>query len=297
MSLPNYEYFMKPMLEVAKDGRELTFNDSIDLIVKKLKLTEEEITEMLPSGSGTVLRNRIGWAKTYLVKSGLLKMLRRGIFSISNEGKIFLEKNVEINSKTLPMTEDYQKFLGLKKAELKEIESSSGISPSEMLENSFQFITKELENNILEKVKQASSDFFEELVVDLLLAMGYGGSRIEAGKVLQRTNDEGIDGLIKEDRLGLDIIYIQAKRWQNVVQRPEIQKFAGALLGKKAKKGVFITTSDFSKGALEYVQNLESKIILINGAKLSELMREFNVGVEVKGVYEIKEINSDYFEG
>ena len=297
MSLPSYEALMRPLLESVKDGKESDINKSVDYIAKKLKLTTEEANTLFPSGSETILKNRIRWAKTYLVHSGLLIIPRRGIFVITDEGKKYLRENIEINSKTLPRTEKYKKFLGLKKLELKEEEKESNIPPDEMLENSFNFLMKELENELLEKVKQSSPRFFEKLVVDLLLAMGYGGSKIEAGKVLQMSHDGGIDGFIKEDRLGLDIIYIQAKRWnKNSIGRPEIQQFIGALQERHSKRGVFITTSKFSKQALEYIQNIESKVVLIDGEELVELMREFNVGVEVKEVYEIKEINSDYFE-
>lgn len=297
MSLPNYEALMKPLLESVKDGKESDINKSIDYITKKLKLTTKEVNTLLPSGSETILKNRIRWAKTYLVQSGLLVIPKRGIFVITKEGKEILRKNIEINSKTLPKTEKYKKFLGIKNSESKEEAKQNNISPDEMLENSFDFLMKELENELLEKVKQSSPQFFEKLVVDLLLAMGYGGSRIEAGKVLQMSHDGGIDGFIKEDRLGLDIIYIQAKRWnKNSIGRPEIQQFIGALQEKHSKRGVFITTSKFSKQAFEYVRNIENKVVLIDGEELTRLMREFNVGVEVKEIYEVKEINSDYFE-
>ena len=235
-----------------------------------------------------------------MTKAGLLASPKRGLFQITEKGKDVLSKNPdEINVQFLEQFPGFIEFRQLKREKSKNQDqldlSSSSTTPEENLENSYQALRSELGSEILTTIKSCSPEFFENLVIDLLVTMGYGGSRKEAGEAVGRSGDEGIDGIIKEDRLGLDIIYLQAKRWENVVGRPEIQKFAGALQGQRAKKGIFITTSNFTKDAIDYARNIETKIILIDGVQLVDLMIDHNVGVSSEATYELKTIDSDYF--
>ncbi|PLV59913.1 restriction endonuclease [Thermotoga sp. KOL6] len=293
--IPDYQTIMLPLLEFASDGKEHSRREAIDYLAGKFGLTEEERKIMLPSGQQTIFESRVGWAKVYLTKAGLLCTTRRGYFKITERGLEVLKNPPEkIDVKYLlrfPEFIEFRKKGGISKEE----SNSSKNTPEELIAIGYQRLRKELVAQLLDKVMSCSPSFFEKLVVDLLVKMGYGGSREEAGKAIGRTGDEGIDGIIKEDRLGLDIIYIQAKRWNNPVGRPEIQKFVGALHGQRAKKGVFITTSSFSKSAIEYVSKIDSKIILIDGEKLADLMIEYNVGVSTVATYEIKKIDLDYF--
>ena len=232
-------------------------------------------------------------------KAGLLEIPKRGCFRITDRGKELLGENPKhINVKLLNRYEEFVSFKSahkLKTEEKLQEEVDSFGTPEEALEYGYQKINESLSEDILTNVKSCSPEFFERLVIDLLVKMGYGGSRKEAGEVLGKSGDAGVDGIIKEDKLGLDVIYVQAKRWDNTVGRPEIQKFAGALLGQKARKGIFITTSNYSPDAIEYAQNIESKIILIDGKRLAELMIEYSLGVSSLATYEIKRIDSDYF--
>jgi restriction system protein len=303
MPIPDYQQFMLPFLKLATDGKEHSIQDAYRNLSEQFGLTEEEKKILLPSGLQSIVNNRIGWAKTYLKKSKLIESPRRGIFKITDRGLQVLKTNpTQID---LAFLEQYPEFIEFKKQKnLKEqlddveLPSQSKIkNPEEAIEDSFEEINESLGSEILETVKSSSPIFFERLVVDLLLKMGYGGSRKDAGQAIGQAGDEGIDGIIKEDRLGLDIIYIQAKRWSdNVIGRPDIQKFAGALQGKRARKGIYITTSRFSKEAMDYANAIESKIILIDGEALTKLMLEHNVGVSVSKIYEIKKVDHDYFE-
>ena len=289
---------MLPLLKLAGDRQEHSFKEAIPYLADRFKLTEDERGELLPSGKQSKFNNRVYWTKTHLSKAGLLSSSRRGTFKITAEGLDVLAKNPEsINTKFLGRYNEYCRFKSPDRHQEKYIvpEAIDKETPEEALENAHQKLQNALSLEILEAIKQCSPYFFESLVIDLLVSMGYGGSRKEAGQALKYSNDEGIDGIIKEDRLGLDIIYLQAKRWENNVSRPEIQKFAGALLGQSAKKGIFITTSDFTRGAIDYVTRIDSKIILIDGGRLTELMIEHNVGVTPVSKYEVKKIDSDYF--
>jgi restriction system protein len=254
----------------------------------------------LPSGQQTVFDNRVGWARTHLKKAVLLEYPKRGFFQITERGRDLLTQNpTKINIKFLNQFPEHIEFLNSKKDNDKsepEIIETSETTPQESIEFGYQKIRKELELELLNRVKSCSPDFFERLVVDLLVKMGYGGSRRDAGRAIGKSGDGGIDGIIKEDKLGLDIVYVQAKRWDNtVVGRPEIQKFVGALHGQRARKGVFITTSRFSQEAREYVSIIDSKIVLIDGEELAQLMIDNHVGVSTVSIYEIKKIDSDYF--
>jgi restriction system protein len=273
-------------------------------LVREFQVTEAERKEMLPSGQQEIFSNRVGWAKTYLKKAGLIDSPQRATFVISEKGKEILSQNpARIDTKFLRQFPEFQEFNRVNKQnETITLESNLSTSdqeqnPEELLENSYQEIRQALATDLLSILRKLSPDDFEKLVVELLVKMGYGGSIRDAGKAVGKSGDQGIDGIIKEDRLGLDIIYIQAKRWadNNAVGRPEIQKFVGALAGQGAKKGIFITTSYFTQEALEYAPRNEIKIVLIDGEELSQLMIDYNLGVSTQKIYEIKRIDHDYF--
>lgn len=300
MAIPDYQSIMLPLLKLSNDGEIHKFRASVEYLANYFGLSTDERKELLPSGKQPTFDNRVGWARTYMTKAGLLSSPKRGLFQITDRGKDVLSNNiVNINVQFLEQFPEFVEFKQLKKEknyDQKEIGvSTNTITPEENLENSYQALRSELGSEILTTIKSCSPDFFEQLVIDLLVTMGYGGSRKEAGEAIGRSGDEGIDGIIKEDRLGLDIIYLQAKRWENVIGRPEIQKFAGALQGQRARKGIFITTSGFTKEAMEYVKNIETKIILIDGVQLVDLMIDHNIGVSTEATYELKSIDSDYF--
>jgi restriction system protein len=264
-------------------------------------LTPSAREETLPDGRNR-LRHRLEWARTYLKKAGLLEYPMRGTFQITPRGlDVLAKKPASIDSKFLNQFPEFRAFKHPEKSEdpleTSAAEIPAGIDPEESLENSYLNLRSEVEGELLEKIKAATPDFFEDLVIDLLVTMGYGGSRKNAGRAIGKAGDGGIDGIIDEDSLGLDVIYVQAKRWtENPVGRPEIQKFVGALQGHRAKKGVFITTSIFSKDAQEYVKLIDNKVVLIDGRQLTRLMFDHNVGVSEKRTYQVKKIDSDYFE-
>jgi len=300
MSIPKYNKLMLPLLEFASDKEEHSIRSAINYLADLYELTEEEKRELLPSGSQPIFDNRAHWAKTYLKKAGLIEYTKRGHFKITERGlKVLEEKPEKIDNDFLEQFNEFVKFKeksnGPTKKDKPKIEVYDDKTPKEVLEEAHQTITEDIIRELLDKIKEATPDFFEKLVVDLLINMGYGGSRKDAGKAIGKVNDGGIDGIINEDRLGLDIIYIQAKKWGSTVGRPEIQKFAGALEGKRAKKGIFITTSQYSREALNYVSNITSKIILIDGELLAKYMVDFNVGVSQEEIFEIKSVDSDYF--
>jgi len=298
--IPDYQTLMLPLLQYCADGQDHTLRELIDALGSKMKLTAKERKELLPSGQQAVFDNRVGWARTYLKKAGLLLAPSRGHVVISDRGRKVLKKPpVKIDVKFLEQFEEFVAFEGAsrdgKASEAVQESSRAAGTPQEALETAYQQLRGALADEILEKVKVSTPGFFERLVVELLVAMGYGGSRKDAGERIGQSGDEGIDGIIKEDRLGLDVIYIQAKRWENPVGRPEVQKFVGALQGQRARKGVFITTSCFSRDAAEYAKHLDSKVILIDGERLAQLMVDFNVGVSHVSSYDVKRIDTDYF--
>ena len=303
MAIPTYEECMLPLMKIAEDGKEHLFREATDALINQFNLTEKEKQELLPSGSAFVINNRIGWARTYLTKAGLLLKTKRGYFRISEEGKKLLQKEPAfINTTMLKEYDAFNEFQTTKEPDNSENNKTEhniqqSITPHELLESGYLSIKNELADELLSTIKNISPSKFEKLVIDLLVKMGYGGSIKEAATVVGKSGDEGIDGIIKEDKLGLDVIYIQAKKWDSgTIGRPEIQKFAGALLGKKAKKGIFITTSTFTNEAKKYVTDIDAKIILLDGKQLTELMIENNLGVSTQDVYTIKRIDSDYFE-
>lgn len=301
MAIPDYQTIMLPLLKIAEDKQEHSIREAIDYIANLFELSEQERKEVLPSGQQYIIDNRVGWARTYLKKAGLVESTKRSYFKITDLGLEILKKNpTEINIKFL---EQFPQFIEFRKKrddvdeveEHQELKNDMSKTPQEMLEYGYQKIKKDLAQEIIDIVKSCSPHFFEKLVVELLLKMGYGGSLKDAGKAIGQSGDGGIDGIIKEDKLGLDVIYIQAKRWEAVVGRPEIHKFVGALVGQRAKKGVFITTAGFTREAQEYVKTIEQKVILIDGDNLAQLMIENNIGVSSVNSYEIKKIDSDYF--
>ncbi len=305
MTIPDYETLMLPLLEVAADGNEHSMRDARDQLARKFGLSEEQQSALLPSGQ-RVFPNRVGWAKTYLTRARLLDSPRRGIFRISERGRQILgEKPQQITAKFLERFPEFVEFTtpqirGDGELSVNVAESLYGMTPEkqtpeETLETAYLQLRRDTAADLLSRVKKSSAGFFEHLVVELLLRMGYGGSLKEAGEAIGRSGDEGIDGIIKEDRLGLDVIYLQAKKWEGTVGRPEIQKFVGALQGKRAKKGVFITTGTFSSEATSFVEHLDPKVVLIDGRQLAEFMIDFGLGVTESAAYQVKRIDSDYF--
>ncbi|KAA6348394.1 Mrr restriction system protein [termite gut metagenome] len=275
--IPNYQAIMLPLLKLVKDEKEYQLSSVVEILANEFKLTEDDRKELLPSGQTFLFGNRVGWARTYLKKAGLLDSPKRGYICITQRGFDVLKQNPkEITVTFLKQFPEFLEFQNLKRDDNAmdnngNSNETSMQTPEEILEDSYQNIRKALAQELLYKITKLSPSFFEKLVIELLVKMGYGGSIKDAGKAIGKSGDEGIDGTIKEDKLGLDIIYIQAKRWQpgNVVGRPEIHKFVGALAGQGAKKGVFITTSFFTKDALEFTPRNETKIVLIDGFQLA----------------------------
>lgn len=297
MEIPDYQSLMLPLLDFASDEKEHTLLEAIEVLAGKFGLTEKERKVLLPSGLQPTFDNRVGWARTYIKKAGLLEYPRRGFFRIAPRGlEVLRKKPSKIDVSFLKQFQDFRDFQNLSKEQDSEPSQTIGIgTPEETFEAAYQKLRHDLASELIQTLKNCSPTFFERLVVDVLVKMGYGGTRQDAGRAVGKSGDDGIDGIIKEDRLGLDIIYIQAKRWEGVVGRPEVQKFSGALQGHRASKGIFITTSYFSKEADEYVSRINSKIVLIDGETLAQLMIDHNVGVSIVSSYERKRIDSDYF--
>lgn len=302
MSIPDYQTIMLPLLTLAGDCQARSKSDIVALLADHFKLAEEERREMLKSGNMTLFSNRCGWAISYLKQAGLLSYPQRGKIQITGEGlQVLSRKPSKITNKDLMEFESFKNFIG-KSRSTKQEDAPSRITdtdktPLEQFESSYQSIRQSLIAELLDRIKVSPPQFLESLVIKLMLAMGYGGTSDDSGQLTSYTNDEGIDGIIKEDRLGLDMIYLQAKRWENPVSRPEIQKFLGALSTKRAKKGVYITTSRFTTEATECLRGVDCSVVLIDGQRLAELMVDFGVGVQLNTVYEIKKIDEDFFAG
>ncbi|HWR32260.1 MAG TPA: restriction endonuclease [Chitinophagaceae bacterium] len=303
--IPDYQSIMLPLLKLAQDEKEHSMIETVENLGVFYKLSQDEFNEWLPSKKQRIFQNRVNWAKAYLKMAGLVENTKRSHFKITQRGLETLREQPEIiNHKYLRkfpefniLRESWKKGSSPKDEDMSQpVEIPDSKTPEELIESGYQNIRQSLEQELLSKLKTIHPSFFEKIVVELLVKMGYGGSIAEAGKATRYTNDEGIDGIIKEDKLGLDVIYIQAKRWEGSVGRPEIQKFVGALAGQRAKKGVFITTSNFSKDAVAYATQMDVKIILIDGEDLAQYMIDYNLGVSVQSTYEIKKIDSDYFE-
>ncbi len=305
MSVPDYQSIMLPLLQLASERNdEISTSEATEILAERFELSDEDIKEMLPSGIQSTFVNRVGWASTYMKKAGLLEPIRRGFYKITQRGQDLLKKKPsKIDVKLLKQFPEFKEFQQLrgtrrgdKKSDIGHVLSFESVTPSEALERAYENLRDELADELLEKLKKATPSFFERIVVELLVKMGYGGSRSDAGKAIGRSGDGGIDGIIKEDKLGLDVVYIQAKKWENnSVGRPDVMQFAGALQAQKATKGIFITTSRFTEDARNYVSQIGSKIVLIDGDQLSELMIEHDVGVSTISMYPVKKIDSDYF--
>jgi restriction system protein len=303
MAVPDYESMMLPLLQFLSDGQERSLRECIDGLAQVFKLSDADRKVLLPSGRQAQFDNRVGWARTYLKKACLVDSLRRGFVRISERGRgVLAEKPARIDDDFLKRFSEFVEFQTRPPQAADDAQSTaepspatSSQTPEDLIEYAHAKLTAELSADILKTIMQCSPAFFERLVVELLVKMGYGGSLQDAGQAIGKSGDEGIDGIIKEDRLGLDIIYIQAKRWANNVSRPEIQKFVGALQGQRAKKGIFITTSTFSDEAHQYAGKVDSKVILIDGQMLARLMIEHDIGVSSVASYQLKKVDSDYF--
>jgi restriction system protein len=304
MPVPDFQTIMLPLLRIFEDRAEHSIQETFEMLSNVFNLKTEELNEMLPSGKQTRFQNRVGWARTYLAKAQLIRSTRRSYYQITDRGLAVLrDAPARIDMRFLEQYPEYLVFRereGDKLSRPPKSNGSEGVSktPEETLEDAYEQIRENLAQDLLGRVLNASPAFFERLVVELLVNMGYGGSRTEAARAVGQSGDEGIDGIIDEDRLGLDAVYVQAKRWGPTqhVGRPEIQKFVGALAGRRAKKGIFITTSNFSTDAMRYVNEIDARVVLIDGKKLAEFMIDYNVGVTELTSYQLKKLDSDYFE-
>ena len=301
MAIPGYQTMMLPFLKFASDGKEHSKQEMFEYLVKIFNVSDEEKKKLLPSGRQEIFNNRVGWARTYLKKAGLTEYTKRGYFKITSRGMDVLKEDLaDINVSYLKKFPEFVEFIKPAKKEESVIDTDDRIvttqTPEEVMESVHLELQKDLSQELLNRIKECSPDFFEKLVVELLVKMGYGGSRKDAGEAIGRSGDEGIDGIIKEDKLGLDVVYIQAKRWAGTVGSKEIRNFVGSLVGQKANKGIFITTSTFTKEALSYVTTIQHKVILIDGERLAQFMIDNDLGVSRVASFEIKKIDLDYFE-
>lgn len=306
MAIPDFQSIMLPLLQIASDGQDHRSRDAVNALAEHFALTEKELAELVPSGQDYLFANRWGWARTYLKKAGLLEYPSRGLFRITTAGKSLLMENPPaINIALLKRYPEFNEFWnGPLQSENKQTASAeaalqaSGETPEELLSSAHEKLRKQVQSELLAKVKSCSPAYFERLVVRLLIAMGYGGSIADAGSAIGQSGDGGVDGEIKEDKLGLDRIYIQAKRWGSVnVGSSEVRDFVGALAGKRSRKGVLITTSGFSNDAKEYVTRLvEKSVILVDGERLTELMFDYGLGVVTESTYHVKRVEADFFD-
>lgn len=306
MAIPKFEDFLYPFLFCLKDMNNISIKEMRKYIIEHFHLTDEDCKLRTKSGSANQLDDRLGWSRQWLRRALFIEIPQRGVYKITKRGVEYLQNHTDLRQTDLMKYPEFAEYAttssGTEKKQtakvIEELEDSKQ-TPTEQLENAYQTIIKDLAADLLQKVLEQSAQFFEHLVLDLLLKMGYGGSLSDAGLVTKYSHDDGIDGIIKEDKLGLDKIYIQAKRYNtaNTIGKPQIQQFVGALDEQKASKGVFITTSSYSSEARKYAEEKASKkIVLIDGQELARYMIEYNVGVSLKHVYEVKRIDSDYFE-
>ncbi len=312
MPIPDFQTVMLPLLKITGDQGEHNFADVIERLAQEFQLTDEERQELIPSGRQARFNSKVYWAKTYLTQAALLESRGRGRFAITSRGLEVLRGNPDrIDIRFLEQYPEFRDFRNRTSRVSGESGGESGAgesaapppvtesqivqTPEEAIESGYQALRDSLAQDLLETIKGCSPRFFEKLVLDLLLAMGYGGSRADAAQHLGRTGDGGIDGIVKEDRLGLDVIYVQAKRWEPTVGRPQVQAFVGSLEEQHAQKGVFITTSRFSQDARDFVGRIGKKIILIDGHMLAQLMIDYDVGVSETGRYVLKKVDTDYF--
>ena len=310
MNIPDFQTLMLPLLEALADGGEHLVRDVREKIAAKFALGPAEREALLPSGRQPIFDYREGWAKTYLAKAGLVSSVRRGVYQITDRGRSVVASRPErVDAAYLGQFPEFEEFRRKSDDEPSDAGSRpkanagpfdvaatpATSTPQESMDIAYQQLRRAIEAELLAAVKGASFRFFERLVVELLVKMGYGGSLKDAGRAIGRSGDDGLDGIIKEDHLGLDAIYVQAKRWERTVGRPEVQAFAGSLEGVRGRKGVFITTSTFSADAREYVARIEKKIVLVDGAQLASLMTDFDIGVTLVSTYHVKRVDGDYF--
>lgn len=303
MPVPDFQTLMRPLLEFVSDGAERTNQEIRAALVETFALTEDDLAEQLPSGRARTFNNRVGWALTYLFRTNLLERPRRSTYRITPRGREVLAASPDrVDLKVLAQFDEFHEFRqargsnsGASAAETPTEESEPSTStPEEQIDEAFKSLRSALAADLLDRIHEQTPTFFEQLVLDVLHGMGYGGAH-DAAERLGQSGDEGVDGVIREDELGLDLIYVQAKRWKNPVGRPEIQKFFGALHGKRATKGVFITTSSFSNEARTYADSVTPRVILVDGPQLTRLMIEYDVGVTVTKTYRLKRADLDYF--
>lgn len=296
--IPNFQSLMLPLLKLLENGEKHRIRECIDKLADEFNLTEDEKKKLLPSGHEPVFTNRVRWAQTYLKKAGLIESPEKGFIKITERGREALKENHEkIDIKFLMNYKEFKEWMGRERdSTVNDIEKP--LSPEEIIDEQFKLYNDVLKGELMEKINSLSSEAFEKLVIDFILKLGYGGSYEDVSTHLGKSGDEGLDGVIKQDVLGMDNIYLQAKKWKDTpVGRPEVQKFVGALTGKGAKKGIFITTSKFSNEAIEYANSLKDiKVVLIDSGTLLEYMIKYNIGVKIDRVLEFKKIDEDYFE-
>jgi restriction system protein len=306
MAIPDFQTIMLPLLRITENGEKHRHGDVSAALAAQFDLSEAEINELLPSGKQARFNNRVAWARAYLKKAGLIENSSRGVFHITEQGMTLLKSDppridIKFLMKYPGIQEWHNKSPRPTSDENKNPEDCNGAdaksqTPLETLVASYQELGRKLSDDIIEQIMKCSPKFFEELVIDLLQKMGYGGSRINAAQVTGRSGDEGIDGIIKQDKLGLDIVYVQAKRWSNTVSAQEVRAFAGSLGGQKAQKGIMITTSQFTPAAWEFVEKSDRKIVLVDGERLAQLMIEYDIGVTKVQDYTVKRVDLDYFD-
>lgn len=299
MAVPDFQSLMRPLLEILSDDSDHSIRSIRQALASHFSLTEADIEERIPSGRVTTFQNRVGWATTYLFRAGLIERPRRAVYRITKRGHEVLEANLHrVDLGVLSQFEQFEEFRNKRndRPTKDNVEASGDQTPEERIQSAYKELQSALADQLLERIRDQSASFFEQLVLDVLRAMGYGGLGEWDSERLGRTGDEGVDGVIREDRLGLDMIYIQAKKWSDTVGRPEIQKFVGALQGQQATKGVFLSTSSFSPEAIEYASRVNPRVILVDGNQLAQLMIEHGVGVTTSDRYELKRLDLGYFE-
>lgn len=299
MAVPDFQTWFLPLLKRLADGKPHRIADLQRQLAQDLQLSDDDLKESLPSGRALTYKNRVGWARTYLNKAGLIESPQRGEWQITDRGQAVLAQNLDrLNVGFLKQFPEFLDFHQHKPSasDTPNTDDGSETTPEEQLEQAYEALRENAEQELLQKIMSATPEFFERLVVELLLKMGYGGSREDAGRTIGGSGDGGVDGVINEDKLGLDVVYIQAKRWENTVGRPAVQGFAGSLEGVRARKGVFITTSGFSIGAREFVRNIEKRIVLVDGKQLANLMFDHDIGLSTTATYQVKRVDTDYFE-
>jgi restriction system protein len=299
MAVPDFQSLMRPLLEILADGKDHSIRSIRRDLANHFSLSQDDVDELIPSGRVTTLQNRVGWAATYLYRAGLIQRPRRAVYRIADRGREVLDANSHrVDLSVLSQFDEFEEFRHAKSAKGAEpatVGTADEQTPEERIDDAYRELRSALAGELIERVQDQTAEFFEQLVLDVLHAMGYGGRREDASERLGKTGDEGVDGVIREDRLGLDAIYVQAKKWSNTVGRPEIQKFVGALQGQKATKGVFIATSAFSPDAIEYADKVIPRVILVDGNELAQLMMEHDVGVATSNEYLLKRLDLDYF--